>query len=114
MSRTVAIVCGAGVSSTFLARTIREQLAEKSLDWVVEPLAIDQLSDRLGELSLVLVGQHMAASFAEVTQICRARGVSVAQLEGLHHLPAALQAVMIITDTDPSASADARKGNSHG
>lgn len=66
MTRTVAVVCGSGVSSTFLARGIRAQLAERSLDWRVEPLSIDELTGRAAELDLVLVGHHLASSLDAV------------------------------------------------
>ncbi|MDP3208055.1 MAG: hypothetical protein Q8M65_02805 [Rhodoglobus sp.] len=114
MSQTVAVLCGAGVSSTFLARALREQLAERSLDWTVEPLAVDQLGDRLDHLSLVLIGHHMAESIAEVTSMCRAKGIRVAKLDSPHHDFAALQAVTIIAEAEPSASINATKGYPHG
>lgn len=114
MSQTVAILCGAGVSSTFLARALRERLAERSLDWTVEPLAADQLSEWLDHLSLVLVGHHMTQSLAEVSAMCSEKGIRVATLDSPHHDFAALQAVTIIAETEPSASTNATKGHLHG
>lgn len=114
MTQTVAIVCGAGVSSTFLARAMREQLAERSIAWVVEPLAVDQLSDRLDRLSLVLVAHHMAGSLTEVSAMCDASGVPVVLLHSAHHELAAQQAVTLITDAEISASDDVTKGHPHG
>ena len=58
MTRTVAIVCGAGVSSTFLARAVRDLVRERGLDWTVEALAEDQLVDRASSLDLVLANLH--------------------------------------------------------
>ncbi|GAA1686103.1 hypothetical protein GCM10009792_02440 [Microcella alkalica] len=61
MTRTVAVVCGSGVSSTFLARGLRGAIADRSLDWAVEPLSVDDLADRADALDLVIVGHHLAA-----------------------------------------------------
>lgn len=66
MTRTAAIVCGSGVSSTFLARALRRELAERSIDWVVEPLALDQVVQASARLDRVILGQHLAREAADV------------------------------------------------
>lgn len=66
MTRTAAIVCGAGVSSTFLARALRHALAERSTDWVVEPLALDQVVHEAPRLDHVILGQHLEAQAADI------------------------------------------------
>lgn len=101
MTRTVAVVCGAGVSSTFLARGLRRLLAERGLDWSVEPLAVDQLAGSAERLDHVVVGRHLAETAGEIAASLAARGVRTTLLttpgsgddaarEALDHLTAAL------------------------
>ena len=106
MTRTVAIVCGAGVSSTFLARAVRDLVRERGLDWTVEALAEDQLVDRASSLDLVLLGQHVASRLDLVRS---AMGeVPVGVLAHADHLTAARDAVALLTSTTE------REGLSHG
>lgn len=114
MTQTVAVVCGAGVSSTFLARALRESLTERSLDWIVEPLAADQVVAHLDRLSLVLVGHHMVGAFDELATVCRERGIPIAQLHASHHDHATQHALTIIAEADASAAAIVSKGHPHG
>ncbi len=78
MTRTVAVVCGSGVSSTFLARGLRGAIAERSLDWTVEPLSVDELADRADALDLVIVGHHLAADVDDVASALGGRVPAVA------------------------------------
>lgn len=106
MTRTVAIVCGAGVSSTFLARAVRDLARECDLDWTVEALAEDQLADRAPELDLVLLGQHVSSRL-EVVRAAMG-DVPVGVLAHSDHLTAARDAVALLTTTTE------REGLSHG
>lgn len=100
MTRTVAIVCAAGVASTFLARALREQLAQHELDWSVEPLAADQLPARAAELSIVLVGHHLAEQLAEVRDGLAETGVPAHLLDSDDHASAARQALALLLAHD--------------
>ncbi|MBX9471562.1 hypothetical protein [Microcella sp.] len=100
MTRTVAIVCAAGVASTFLARALREQLAQHELDWSVEPLAVDQLPSRAAELSIVLVGHHLAAHFVAVRDGLAETGVPAHLLDSDDHASAARQALALLLAHD--------------
>ncbi|MDO8338191.1 MAG: hypothetical protein Q7T15_08055 [Microcella sp.] len=73
MTRTVAVVCGSGVSSTFLARGIRGAIAERSLDWRVEPLSMGELADRAADLDLVILGRHLAGSADSIASALEGR-----------------------------------------
>lgn len=73
MTRTVAVVCGSGVSSTFLARGLRAAIAERSLDWSVEPLSMGELADRADDLDLVILGRHLAGSADSITSALEGR-----------------------------------------
>jgi PTS system cellobiose-specific IIB component len=66
MTRTAAIVCGAGVSSTFLARALRRALAEQSSEWTVEPLALDQVVHEAPRLDHVILGEHLETQAPEI------------------------------------------------
>jgi PTS system cellobiose-specific IIB component len=100
MTRAVAIICAAGVASTFLARALRELLAQHDLDWNVEPLAADQLPARAGELSIVLVGHHLAAQFTEVRDGLAETGVPAHLLDSDDHASAARQALALLLAHD--------------
>lgn len=106
MTRTVAIVCGAGVSSTFLARAVRDLVRERELDWTVEALAEDQLAGRAPELDLVLLGQHVASRLDLVSSAMGA--VPVGLLAHADQLTAARDAVALLTSTPE------REGSPHG
>ena len=100
MTRTAAIVCAAGVASTFLARALREQLAQHELDWIIEPLAADQLPSRAPELSVVLVGHHLAPQFAELRTGLAETGVPAHLLDSDDHASAARQALALLLAHD--------------
>jgi len=104
MTRTAAIVCGAGVSSTFLARAVRELAAQHGLEWNIEPLAEDQVGARIGELSMVFVGHHLADRFAEVSKSLAPSGVAVICLESDDHASAAHQALIALQALDRSTT----------
>ena len=103
MTRTVAIVCAAGVASTFLARALREQLSLHELDWNVQPLAADQLRSRAAELSLVFVGHHLSNQFSELRDELAETGVPGHLLDSDDHASAARQALALLLDLDSRA-----------
>ena len=118
MTRTVAIVCAAGVASTFLARALRERIAEHALDWQVEPLAADQLPARVSNLSVVFVGQHLRDQFVELQQSLADAAVPARLLDSDNHTSAAEQALALLVDLDSRArispSLDSQKEAPHG
>lgn len=100
MTRTAAIVCGAGVSSTFLARAIRRELAARAADWIVEPLALDQLMGEAPRLDHVILGHHLADDAPGILASLTAVGVRATLLA----TPgtggdAALEAITHLTDS---------------
>ncbi|MBX9717486.1 MAG: hypothetical protein K2X36_01420 [Microbacteriaceae bacterium] len=112
MTRTAAIVCGAGVSSTFLARAIRTLATERDLDWIVEPLAEDQLPHRIDELSYVLVGHHLAGRFADLEAALAVNGVPATLLEASDPVAAAEQGVALLLSLDTASTVS--EGHPHG
>lgn len=104
MTRTAAIVCGAGVSSTFLARAVRDLVAQHGLDWQIEPLAEDQVRSRLDDLSIVLLGHHLADRFTEVSASLAPHGVSIVSLDSDNHASAAAQALLALQSLDRNDS----------
>jgi len=112
MTRTAAIVCGAGVSSTFLARAVRTLATERGLDWHVEPLAEAELPRRIDVLSYVLVGHHLAGRFAELKAALAINGVPAALLEASDPVAAAEQGVALLLSLDTASTVS--EGHSHG
>lgn len=110
--RTAAIVCGAGVSSTFLARAVRTLATERGLDWRVEPLAEDQLAQRVTELAIVLVGHHLADRFDALQSALAVSGVPVALLPAGDPVAAAEQGVALLLSLDSASSVS--EGHAHG
>lgn len=118
MTRTAAIVCAAGVASTFLARALREQLAQHDLDWRVEPLAVDQLPSRITDVSVVLVGHHLAGHVDELRLGLVGTGVTAHLLDSDDHASAARQALALLLALDArspvTSSSPSKKEAPHG
>lgn len=110
--RTAAIVCGAGVSSTFLARAMRTLATERGLDWRVEPLAEDQLPHRLHELAIVLVGHHLADRFEALQSTFAVSGVPAALLPAGDPVATAEQGVALLLSLDSARTVS--EGHPHG
>jgi PTS system cellobiose-specific IIB component len=62
----ILVVCGAGASSTFLASRMRTILAERGLDLTARAASNLDLDSRLADARVLLVGPHLASSFAEL------------------------------------------------
>lgn len=112
MTRTAAIVCGAGVSSTFLARAVRTLATERGLDWIVEPLAEDQLPTRIDDLAIVLVGHHLADRFEALQSALALSGVPAALLPAGDPAATAEQGVALLHALDSARSVS--EGHLHG
>lgn len=118
MSRTAAIVCAAGVASTFLARALREQIAEHGLDWTVEPLAVDQLPSRLADVSIVFVGHHLAGHVDALQRDIADSDAALHVLDSDDHASASRQALVLLIALDDRTSVlsplDSKKEAPHG
>lgn len=112
MTRIAAIVCGAGVSSTFLARAVRSLVVANGLDWTVEPLAEDQLASRADDLSVVLVGRHLADHLGTMQTALDRSGVPVHLLPAGSSTDVVDHCVALLRDLDLTPSA--AKGHPHG
>jgi cellobiose PTS system EIIB component len=62
----ILVVCGAGASSTFLASRIRAVATERGLDVTARAASNLDLSSRLSDARVLLVGPHLASSFGEI------------------------------------------------
>ena len=87
MTRTAAIVCGAGVSSTFLARAVRT-------------------------LAIVLVGHHLADRFEALQSALALSGVPAALLPVGDPVATAEQGVALLHSLDSARSVS--EGHPHG
>ena len=76
----ILVVCGAGASSTFVARRIRKAAEARALDATAEACPLDSLADRLPTARVVLLGPHLGDRFADVRSLADASGVAVAVL----------------------------------
>lgn len=74
--RRVLIVCGAGASSTFLARRISDLAREAGFSWSVSPVPLDSVASE--ESDLVALSSHVVTD--EVERDFRGRGVSFVTL----------------------------------
>jgi PTS system cellobiose-specific IIB component len=71
----ILVVCGAGASSTFLASRIRSLATERGLDVTARAASNLDLSSRLADATVLLVGPHLEASFPELRAEAAARSV---------------------------------------
>jgi cellobiose PTS system EIIB component len=62
----ILVVCGAGASSTFLAGRIRSLATERGLDVSARAASNLDLSARLADAAVLLVGPHLEANFPEL------------------------------------------------
>ncbi|MBG6239025.1 PTS system cellobiose-specific IIB component [Mycetocola sp. CAN_C7] len=76
----ILVVCGAGASSTFVARRIRKAADTRSLEATAEACPIDSLGDRLDTADVVLLGPHLDGRLADVRRSADAAGVAVAMM----------------------------------
>lgn len=108
MNRRAVIVCGAGVSSTFLARAVREVADQHDLEWEFFALAEDQLGSLDRDVSLVLVGHHLAGRLEAVRDAVSSLTVPVHLLSHDDHARAAAEAVSLLHDLEPTPTPTTR------
>lgn len=77
---TVLIVCGAGASSTFLASRLRSLAKSRGLELLATPASTSDLRAHLHTSTVLLVGPHLADSFATLSAEAAEFGVPVALL----------------------------------
>ncbi|MCU1509369.1 MAG: hypothetical protein JWQ12_1634 [Glaciihabitans sp.] len=76
----ILIVCGAGASSTFLASRMRSLSASRGHTLTVRAANDGEIPSRLVGVDVLLVGPHLAASFASIREIAAEHGVAAALL----------------------------------
>ena len=74
----ILVVCGAGASSTFVARRIRKAADARALAATAEACPLDSLTDRLPTAQVVLLGPHLGDRLADVRRLSASAGVAVA------------------------------------
>jgi PTS system cellobiose-specific IIB component len=77
---SVLIVCGAGASSTFLASRMRSIAKSRGLDLEVSAASDSDLRALLHTSSVLLVGPHLAATFAGIQAEAALFGIPAALL----------------------------------
>jgi PTS system cellobiose-specific IIB component len=78
----ILVVCGAGASSTFLASRMRALAAERGLDVTARAASNLDLSSRLADARVLLVGPHLEASFTDMQAEAAVHSVPAALLPG--------------------------------
>ena len=115
---TILIVCGAGASSTFLANRMRSLFRSRSLPVTVEATSYSDGLVRLGSVSLVLVGPHLADSFPAIATQAAEVGIPASLLPptvfGPGGAEAATELALGLLATVQSSHHPATEGISHG
>jgi cellobiose PTS system EIIB component len=78
--QSVVIVCGAGASSTFLASRMRSIAKSRGIELEVSASSDTELRPRLHTTTVLLVGPHLEASFAELEAEAAVFGIPAALL----------------------------------
>jgi PTS system cellobiose-specific IIB component len=76
----ILVVCGAGASSTFLASRMRALAKDRGLDVTARAASNLDLSSRLADASVLLVGPHLEATFSELAAEAAEHSVPAALL----------------------------------
>jgi PTS system cellobiose-specific IIB component len=77
---TVLIVCGAGASSTFLASRLRTTAKTRGIELATQAASSSDLRPYLHTATVLLVGPHLADSFATLEAEAALFGVPAALL----------------------------------
>ncbi|CAB4585243.1 MAG: hypothetical protein F2574_00875 [Actinobacteria bacterium] len=103
---SIAIVCGAGASSTFLARRLTELSLANGRGWSFTPHSLDVVN--AGTADVVALSHHVATEF--VVNDLANRGITVVVLPGTVRggfgADAALDAIAEFIDNNVSKSND--------
>ena len=103
---SIAIVCGAGASSTFLARRLTELSLYSSREWTFTPHSLDVVNAETADV--VALSHHVATEF--VVNDLTNRGITVVVLPGNVRggfgADAALEAIAEFIDNNVSKSND--------
>lgn len=104
----ILVVCGAGASSTFLASRIRALATERGLSVTARAASNLDLTSRLPDARVLLVGPHLESSFRELAAEAAEHSVPAALLPptafGPHGATDALdQALALLTPTTEDA-----------
>jgi PTS system cellobiose-specific IIB component len=107
----ILVVCGAGASSTFLASRIRSLATERGLDLTARAASNLDLSSRLADATVLLVGPHLEASFSELRAEAATHSVPAGLLPATAFGPDgatdALEQALALLDTTNEGSVNA-------
>jgi len=107
----ILVVCGAGASSTFLASRMRKIASERGLDLVARAASNLDVSARLADARVLLVGPHLEAEFPELAAAAAAHSVPAALLPptafGPDGASAALDQAVALLDSTHEGSVNA-------
>ena len=96
---TVLIVCGAGASSTFLASRLRSLAKERGFELAVQAASTSDLRPYLHTSTVLLVGPHLADSFAALAAEAAEFGVPAALLPPTAFGPSGAEQALDLVET---------------
>ena len=74
--KKVLIVCGAGASSGFLAKNVRQSLKKRDLseEYSVIARSDSELSEYIDDIDMLLLGPHLKYMFKDKQEYCQKHG----------------------------------------
>jgi PTS system cellobiose-specific IIB component len=112
---SVLIVCGAGASSTFLASRMRALARTRGLAIEVTAASDSEVRTRLHGTTVLLVGPHLATSFAELESEAALFGVPAVLLPATAFGPTgADDAMALLATLAPTRPEPDQSKESHG
>jgi PTS system cellobiose-specific IIB component len=110
---TILVVCGAGASSTFLASRIRALAKDRGLDLTARATSIFDVASQLPDARVLLVGPHLASTFAELEATAAEHSVPAALLPDDAFEPAGATAALDLA-LSLMALSPTNEGSTHG
>lgn len=75
--KQILLVCGSGMSSGFMAKSIRQAAKEKKLNISVKARSEAEVVDYIEDIDMLLIGPHMRHLLDELTDEAEPYGVPV-------------------------------------
>jgi PTS system cellobiose-specific IIB component len=111
----ILVVCGAGASSTFVARRIRKAAEARSVSATAEACPLDSLPAQLAGAGVILLGPHLGDRLASVRHTAEGAGVAVVVLpDTIFTSPSGDEALDLALDAAGAMSAQGEPQRSDG
>lgn len=77
---TIMLCCGAGMSSGFLAQKTRQAAKKQGIEAKVDARSESAVEQYAEDIDVLLIGPHCAASYKNLSEICRENHISIAMI----------------------------------